>query len=76
MAGVFQNIDPPPPPPLLWCGGGHTRWLERGVGGQYFERRQAQLCTLRMQVLCGTRCLGRVGDVKRECLRIYVQYKD
>ncbi len=40
MAGVFQNIDPPPPsapgasvPPAFGAGGGHTRWLERGVGG-------------------------------------------
>jgi hypothetical protein len=55
MAGVFQNIDPPPPPPPGECvppafgaGGGHTRWLERGVGGQYFGRRQTQLCALRM----------------------------
>ncbi len=31
MAGVFQNIDPPSPSPLV-RGGGHTRWLERGVG--------------------------------------------
>jgi hypothetical protein len=34
MAGVFQNIDLPAsvyPPPLV-RGGGHTRWLERGVG--------------------------------------------
>jgi hypothetical protein len=27
MYGVFQNIVPP----RLWCGGGHTRWVERGV---------------------------------------------
>ncbi len=41
MFGVFQNIDPPPPhrparvyppPPRLWCGGGHTRWVESGWG--------------------------------------------
>jgi hypothetical protein len=40
MAGVFQNIDPPPPsppgecvppPPAFGAGGGHTRWVERGV---------------------------------------------
>jgi hypothetical protein len=58
MAGVLQNIDPPPPSPPGECvhhytpafgaGGGHTRWAERGVGGQYFGRRPAQLCTLRM----------------------------
>jgi hypothetical protein len=35
----------PPSPP---GGGGHTRWMERGVGGQYFGRRQTQLCTLHM----------------------------
>jgi hypothetical protein len=54
IAGVFQNIDPPPPSPPGECvspfnaGGGHTRRVERGVGGQYFGRRQAQLCTLLM----------------------------
>ena len=44
MAGVFQYIDPPPPsppgvcvPPAFGAGGGHTRWVERGVGGQYFD---------------------------------------
>ena len=48
-------IDPPHRPasvvtPRLWCncvpfvvGGGHTRWVERGVGGQYFGRRQSLL---------------------------------
>jgi hypothetical protein len=39
MAGVFQNIDPPPlSPPSECVGGKHTRWVERGVGGQYFGR--------------------------------------
>jgi hypothetical protein len=47
MSGVFQNIDLPPPhrptnvscvPPALGAGGGgHTRWVERGWGGQYLE---------------------------------------
>jgi hypothetical protein len=41
MSGVFQNIDPSHPgkcvPPAFDAGGGHTRWLERGVGGQYLE---------------------------------------
>jgi hypothetical protein len=44
MSGVFQNIDPPPPycprecvPPAFGAGGGHTRWVERGVGGQSLE---------------------------------------
>jgi hypothetical protein len=54
MSGVFQNIDPPTPltarrvctPPRLWCGGRTHSLAERGVGGQYFGRRQAQLCTL------------------------------
>jgi hypothetical protein len=50
MSCVFQNIDPPPPSPPCECafvaGGGHTRRLERGVGGQYFGRRKTQLCTV------------------------------
>ncbi len=46
MSLVFQNIDPPPPPNK---GGGytlHTRRAERGVGGQYFGRRETQDCSL------------------------------
>jgi hypothetical protein len=42
MSVVFRNIDPPPTPsphdecvPLAFgAGGGHTRWVKRGVGGQ------------------------------------------
>jgi hypothetical protein len=47
----LQKYWPPPPPtplsarPLL-RGGGHTRRVEKGVGGQYFRRRKTQLCTL------------------------------
>jgi hypothetical protein len=46
MSGVFQNIDPTPPhgpasvyhcTPVFGAGGGHTRGVERGVGGQYLE---------------------------------------
>jgi hypothetical protein len=41
MSGVFQNIDPPPPSPPGECafgeGGGHTRWVERGVGVNILE---------------------------------------
>jgi hypothetical protein len=47
MSLVFQNIDPPPPSPPGECvptafvgEGGHTRRAERGVGGQYFGRRE------------------------------------
>jgi hypothetical protein len=47
MSLVFQNIDPPTPlsarrvcTPLLGGGGGQTRRAERGVGGQYFGRRE------------------------------------
>jgi hypothetical protein len=49
MSGVFQNIDPHPSPPgecvppTFVAGGGHTRWVEKGLGGQYFGRRQTQL---------------------------------
>jgi hypothetical protein len=56
MSGVFQNIDPLYPPhrpasvypPTFGAAGGHTRWVERGLGVQYFGRRQTQLCTLHM----------------------------
>jgi hypothetical protein len=44
---VFQNIDPPLPSPPGECvlspqqrRGVHTRRTERGVGGQYFGRRE------------------------------------
>jgi hypothetical protein len=44
---VFQNIDPPSPslqgecvPPAFVVGGGQTRRAERGMGGQYFGRRE------------------------------------
>ncbi len=39
MSGIFQNIDPPPPsppgeyvPPAFGAGGGHTSWVDRGIG--------------------------------------------
>jgi hypothetical protein len=41
MSRVFQNIDPPTPSPLLRGEDtGHTRRAERGVGGQYFGKRE------------------------------------
>jgi hypothetical protein len=40
VSGVFQNIDPPPPSHPASVSSPHTRWAVRGVGGQYFERRQ------------------------------------
>ncbi len=65
MSGVFQSIDPPPPhrpasgyPPPLVRGGGHTRWVERGVRGQYFGRRQTLLCTLHTLWVDWTLCLS------------------
>jgi hypothetical protein len=60
MSGVFQNIDPPPPHrpakvyPSPLVRGEDTLAGWRGGGGQYFGRRQTQLCTLHMQVLCGS----------------------
>jgi hypothetical protein len=52
MACVFQNIDPHSPDrPAFGAGEGHTCWLEMRVGGQYFGRRQTQLCTLRVSTL-------------------------
>jgi hypothetical protein len=57
MPGVFRNIDLPPPHPRRLCtpfgaGGGHSRWVEKGWGGQKFGRRQTLLFTLYMKVLC------------------------
>ncbi len=44
---VIQSIDPPSPsppgecvPPAFVVGGGHTRRVEGGMGGQYFGRRE------------------------------------
>jgi hypothetical protein len=49
MSCVFQNIDPPTPsppsecvPPAFVAGGGHTRRVERGVGGSIFWKTQEQ----------------------------------
>jgi hypothetical protein len=57
---VFQNIDPPSPsppgesvPPATKAGGVHTRRAVRGMGGQYFGRREKQDCPLTVKyVLC------------------------
>jgi hypothetical protein len=53
MSFVFQTIDPPSPsppgecvPPAFVAGREHTRRAERGLGGQYFERRETQYCPL------------------------------
>ncbi len=49
-AGVY-------PPSAFDAEGGHTRWVERGLGGgsivRNFGRRQTLLCTLYTKVLCG-----------------------
>jgi hypothetical protein len=61
MAGVFQNSDPPSPSPPGECvppafgAGGRLQdtlagWRGGWGGGQYFGRRQTQLCTPRMYV--------------------------
>jgi hypothetical protein len=53
MSRVFQNIDPPPPhrpasvyPPAFGAGGGHTRWVERGVGGGVNILEDARHCSV------------------------------
>ncbi len=46
----WPHALPPHRPPLVR--GEDTLARRRGGGGQYFGRRQTQLCTLRMQVLC------------------------
>ncbi len=42
--------------PRLWCGGWTHLLGGEGVGGQYFGRRQTQLCDLHMKVLCDRHC--------------------
>jgi hypothetical protein len=40
MSGIFRNIDRPASvssPPAFGAGGGHTRWVERGWGGNSSE---------------------------------------
>jgi len=39
-------------PPPLWCGGRTHSLVGEGGWGQYFGRRQTQLCYLHMYVLC------------------------
>ncbi len=55
MAGVFQNIDYPTPPHrpasvYFGAGGGHTRWVERGVGGGsiFWKTSDTALYSIRM----------------------------
>ncbi len=64
---VFQNIYPPSPsppgesvlPPQQRRG---TRRAERGMGGQYFGRREKQDCPLTVKyVLCGSRHLDHTS---------------
>jgi hypothetical protein len=76
MAGIFQNVDQPRPsppgecvPPAFGVGGGHTRWGERGVGGQYFRRRKTQLCTLHTQVLWARTGLARLHSLAQSISR-------
>jgi hypothetical protein len=73
MSFVFQNIDPAPPSPPGECvplafvaGGGHTRWVERGVGGQYFGRRKTQLCTLPIANPLWVRTFYRLESMRAE----------
>jgi hypothetical protein len=39
----------PPPPPAFVAGGGQTRRAERGMGGQYFGRREKMDCSLKVK---------------------------
>ena len=43
-------------PPAFVAGGGHTRRVETGVGGQYFVRCKTQLCTLPISNPFGVHC--------------------
>jgi hypothetical protein len=80
MPGVFQKIEPPPPslpgecvPPAYGAWGGHTRWVERGVGGQYFGRRRysSVLYICKYFVLfafAGSMCSVPEGEVGQQLL--------
>jgi hypothetical protein len=51
MSGAFQNIDPSPPgecAPAFGAGEETLAGWRGGWEGQYFGRRQTQLCTLHM----------------------------
>jgi hypothetical protein len=63
MSGVFRNIDPPPPhrpasvyPPAFGAGGGHTRWVERGVR----KTPDTALYSIFVSTLCSYRVLTDV----------------
>jgi hypothetical protein len=69
MSGVFRNIDPPPPlrcTPRLWCAGGHTRWVERGVGGQYSIVRKTPDTAL-YSIYESTLWLNQTLDLQTSC---------
>jgi len=63
MSGVFQNIDPPHPPhrpasARLWCGGGHTRWVEGGGGANVLENaRHSTVLYICKYTLWSDRCM-------------------
>ncbi len=81
MSLVFHNIDPPPhpphrppsvyPPSAFGAGGGHTRWVEKGVGGQYFGRRETQICTLHVSTLWVQRSTSVCEEQQRRFRGIY-----
>ncbi len=83
MSRVFQNIDPPPPSPPgefvppAFCAGrgrGHTRCVERGVGGQYFGRRETQLSTLHMYYVSTlwSQASGQIFKRRRELFFLHL----
>ncbi len=58
----------PPPHPAYGAGGGHTRWVERGVGGQYFGRRQTYVSTLWLFLLIRAHFLWQHSAEKHHVL--------
>jgi hypothetical protein len=92
MSCVFQNIDPPPPSPPGECvpsafvaGGGHTRWVVRGVGGSVFWKTQdtalystyKESSLIFMDLFCGILIDLPVGIYKEAYLKeIFKKYGD
>ncbi len=73
MSGVLRNINPPTP--YLWCGGGHTRWVERGWGVNSSE--DARHCYVLYICKCFVVPPQRINNLQKPTsLSAFIQFTD